>query len=110
MTEIVVQSLIAFVILPAFIALALTILAYMNCRQRLACITECPSCGAALSVGSIQTLRAIGGVPYWRVCRGCCDAEQAQLRADPAFNEFVDTMRALVPDQTPHPQEERPCH
>ena len=107
MTAIVIQSLFLFVLCPCVLG---GVLAYMNCKPRFAAVVECPSCGTALQVGSIQTLRALHGKPVWRVCRNCLDAEQAELRADPAFNEFVDTMRALVPDQTPHPQEERPCH
>ena len=103
-------AILLYVVAPALIALGLTtvagVLAHLNTRDRgLACLVECPTCGTALSVGSIHALRRLGGVPVWRVCRGCLDAEQAQLRADPEFDRFLEATRAVVPEQ----QEEPAC-
>jgi len=103
-------AILLYVVAPALIALGLTtvagVLAHLNTRDRgLACLVECPTCFTALSVGSIHALRRLGGVPVWRVCRGCLDAEQAQLRADPEFDKYLETIRAIVPDQ----QEAIPC-
>ena len=107
MTAIVIQSLFLFVLCPAFIG---GVLAYMMSRDSLAVRAECPRCGVAEEFCSIGVLRAQGGHAKLRYCAKCDAENQAALFGDPEFEIFVQTMRALVPDQTPHPQEERPCH
>ena len=104
MTAIVIQSLFLFVLCPAFIG---GVLAYMMIRDSLAVRVECPRCGVAEEFCSIGVLRAQGGHAKLRYCARCDADNQAALFGDPEFEIFVQTMRALVPDQ--QPQEEAPC-